>query len=334
MPKCYLCLEEVSQLFKCEECGKSYCSLHRDPSDHNCEIFKEESLHQPYQAAQPLIENDIQILQEAQFYVQGQDKEGNQSLGVIRGTTDGTYTWYRQERSIPENAFSPGSGINFKGILFPYKSEFIHLLVGCGLIYLLGLLAFYNIQLINSGYGWAIFVLAGFYTTAFLFHELGHRQVARHYKFQTKFRLLTLGMGLTIISLTIGIIFLNSEFPAPTFALPGAVVVLGLDKISRETGRCKAAGPTVNLIYGIILLIVSVFLPFYPLNFFIASAASINFMLGAFNMIPLGILDGQNILKWNKRVYLVLFTSLIGLLILNYLIIYVPNLRVLIWPPQ
>ncbi len=334
MPKCYLCLEEVPQLFKCEECGKSYCSLHQNPSDHNCEIFKEESLHQPYQSSQPLIEDNIQIGQEQHFYSHGQDYDSHQSVGVVRGTTDGTYTWYRQEKSIPENAFSPGSGINFKGILLPYKSEFVHLIIGCGLIYLLGLLAFYNVQLINFGYGWAIFMLAGFYTTAFLFHELGHRQVARHYKFQTKFRLLTFGMILTVISLTMGIMFLNMEFPAPTFALPGAVVVLGLDKISKETGRCKAAGPTVNLIYGSILLGISIFLPIYPLNFFIASAASINFMLGAFNMIPLGILDGQNILKWNKKVYFVLFTSLLALLILNYLMVYIPSLRGLIWPPQ
>ncbi|MFX1236817.1 MAG: hypothetical protein ACFE8P_03755 [Promethearchaeota archaeon] len=194
------------------------------------------------------------------------------------------------------------------------------------------MIAFYDEQLLNLDNGWSyLLMLAGFYTTAFLFHELGHRQVAKHYKFQTKFRLLTLGMGLTVISIALGLSFLDSSIPAPTFALPGAVVVLGLDKISKETGRCKAAGPSVNLVYGIILLVIALFLPIYPLNLFIASAASINFMLGAFNMIPLGILDGQNIFRWNKTVYFSLLISLITLLAITYIMVYVPNLQELLW---
>ena len=95
-------------------------------------------------------------------------------------------------------------------------------------------------------------------------------------------------------------------------ALPGAVVVLGLDKISRKTGLCKAAGPLVNLIYGSILLMISYLLltELYPLNYFIGYGAQFNFMLGLFNMIPVGILDGQNIWKWNKKVYISLIIPL------------------------
>ena len=93
-------------------------------------------------------------------------------------------------------------------------------------------------------------MLAGFYATAFLFHEFGHRQVAVHFNLQTKFRLLTFGMILTVFSIVFGIF---SLFPGgislPTLALPGAVVVLGLSKIDRTTGLCKAAGPTVNLVF-------------------------------------------------------------------------------------
>ncbi|MCJ7648397.1 MAG: hypothetical protein MUP85_07275, partial [Candidatus Lokiarchaeota archaeon] len=91
-------------------------------------------------------------------------------------------------------------------------------------------------------------MLSAFYVTAFLFHEFGHRQVALHFGLQTKFRLLTYGMLMTLISLG-------------RMALPGAVVVLGLDKISRKTGLCKAAGPLVNLVYGSMLLLISYILP-------------------------------------------------------------------------
>jgi Zn-dependent protease len=109
-------------------------------------------------------------------------------------------------------------------------------------------------------------------------------------------------------------------------ALPGAVVVLGLEKIDRKTGLCKAAGPLVNLVYGSILLIVSFLIPktLYPLNYFFGLAAYLNYMLGAFNMLPIGILDGQNIWKWSKKVYLGLMGSLGVLLVITIVIIYTP----------
>lgn len=160
-------------------------------------------------------------------------------------------------------------------------------------------------------YFWTLFVLAAFYLTSFLFHELGHRQVALHFGLQTKFRLLTYGLLMTLISLG-------------RMALPGAVVVLGLEKISRKTGLCKAAGPIVNLIYGSTILVISFLIPpiLYPLNYIFCIGAYLNFMLGTFNMIPFGILDGQNIWKWNKKVYLTLVSGLVALLIFTLLLQY------------
>ncbi|MEJ2279714.1 MAG: hypothetical protein P8Y70_18515 [Candidatus Lokiarchaeota archaeon] len=172
-------------------------------------------------------------------------------------------------------------------------------------------------------------MLSGFYTTAFLFHEFGHRQVAIHYGLQTKFRLLTFGMIITGMGLIMGIISLvSTNLTLPTIAIPGAVVVLGLDKIDRTTGLCKVAGPTINLIYGIILLIISLLIPkgLYPLNMFIGIAAALNFTLGAFNMLPIGILDGKAIFSWNKGVYISLFLSLVGLLIFTYINVYDINI--------
>ncbi|MFX1273980.1 MAG: hypothetical protein ACFFBP_02245 [Promethearchaeota archaeon] len=334
MPICYLCGEEFHQLSHCHECGHDYCNLHIDKDIHGCQLMKEEHTHQPYATPQPTYTNVMESRPQISNF-QPSPQQIVQTTGPIRGTTDGTYTWYRSEMSIPENAFSPDSGIDFSGILFPYKSEISHFLIGIAVIYIIGLITFYKRDLITRNLGWAIFMLAGFYTTAFLFHELGHRQVGTHFKFPTKFRLLTIGMVLTIISITMGLSFLLLDLgiPAPTFALPGAVVVLGLDKISKETGLCKAAGPTVNLVYGSILLFISLILPnwLYPLNYLIAAAASINYMLGLFNMIPIGILDGQNIFKWNKKVYFALASSLAALLVLTYIFIYVPNLVLIIW---
>jgi len=313
MPICYHCGTEVSELFHCTKCGQSYCSIHKDPIDHECNIVIE-SLNFTPQYAVPS--------QTTPPFTQ----QSGLTESITRGTTDGTYTWYRQEQAVPENAFDPDSGINFKGILLAHKSELLHFIIGCTLIFLIGLISFYN-QIIESGYIWALFMLAGFYMTAFLFHEFGHRQVAIHFGLQTKFRLLTFGMLITTLSLVMGFISLISSSSAfPMLALPGAVVVLGLDKINRKTGLCKAAGPIINLIYGSILLIISLLIPntLYPLNFFIGYASYFNFMLGAFNMLPIGILDGQNIWKWNKKVYLFLAGSLVLMLILSLLIVNTP----------
>ncbi|MHA1272598.1 MAG: hypothetical protein ACTSQP_10005 [Promethearchaeota archaeon] len=337
MPICYHCGENVDQLFYCEKCGQNYCIIHKEPENHDCNIVRESLMfnqmqdssptYVPVQHTSPTIQDQINQRQAVPPRYQNQYISTLSSHSEIRGTTDGSYTWYRQEHAIPENAFDPDSGIEFKGILLPHKSEFLHLLIGATLIFIIGLLGFYNERLIEMNLTWAIFMLAGFYTTAFLFHEFGHRQVAKHFGLQTKFRLLTFGMLLTLVSLisaSLSLIYSSTSIPA--LALPGAVVVLGLDKVDRKTGLCKVAGPLVNLIYGLILLIISFIIPrdLYPLNLFICIAAILNFTLGLFNMIPIGILDGKNIFMWNKQVYILLFAALLLLLIIGYANVYAP----------
>lgn len=342
MTSCYHCGDEIfGEPFFCSECGQQYCPLHKDPVNHDCNIIK--GAVNPYQQPTylsstptyvsiprqaPSLQERINRQQMAPGELEGESTLSHgYSSSQIRGTTDGSFTWHRQEKFVPENAFDPDSGIHFKGILLPHKSELMHLLIGAILIFCIGLISFYNQSLINQGLAWAIPMLAAFYTTAFLFHEFGHRQVAKHYKLQTKFRLLTFGMIITFVGLIGGIYsIMTGALSFPSLALPGAVVVLGLDKVERRTGLCKAAGPIVNLIYGITLLTVSFTIDksTYPLNMFIGLAAYINFMLGTFNMIPIGILDGQNILKWNKGLYIILMTTLLLCLIITLANVYAP----------
>ncbi len=344
MTKCYHCGEEIyGETFTCNQCGYNYCSLHSDAIIHDCEIVRtavnpyQQPVTPQYQAPSPTyvpVAHTTPTLQERVDHSQSirvDEEQSSLSRGLagseVRGTTDGSFTWHKQEMYVPENAFDPDSGIEFKGILLPHKSEFLHLLIGAILIYVIGLISFYNPQLIEMGYGWTIFLLAAFYMTAFLFHEFGHRQSAKLFGLQTKFRLLSFGMILTSFSLISGIISIaTNSISLPAIALPGAVVVLGLDKVDRRTGLCKAAGPMVNLVYGTILLIVSFMIPrdLYPLNMFIGLAAFLNFNLGLFNMLPIGILDGQNIFKWNKGVYILLAGSLIILFLITFANVYAP----------
>ncbi|MBY9006188.1 MAG: hypothetical protein KGD63_05475 [Candidatus Lokiarchaeota archaeon] len=327
MSNCYHCGNEFENLHYCNNCGQYYCYLHKEPLDHECNIVKETlgMINNQFSSSN----NPISDVSSPHRYPQQTSMPSNEIENSSEARSDGNFTWYRRESNIPENAFDSDSGIEFKGILLPYQSEFMHLLIGCVLIYIIGLINFYQpeqqAQLSAKGIGWIVFMLAGFYTTAFLFHELGHRQVAVHFGLQTKFRLLKFGMIITVFGLIMGISSLATNSQAlPSIALPGAVVVLGLDKIDRKTGLCKSAGPLVNLVYGSILLILSFFISNYPINFFIGQAASLNFMLGLFNLIPIGILDGENIFKWNKKVYFSLVISMVFLITINYICIYLP----------
>jgi len=311
MASCAHCGNDImGEPFFCSDCGQNYCSLHKEPIDHECNIVRENNSMQQLQTSTPSY-TQVSPTHHEQEYQQS-------PTGITRGSTDGTYTWFRQETQVPANAFDPDSGIKFKGILFSHLSELIHLVIASGLIFIIGFLIFFDTTLFARGYGWTTFMLAGIYMTAFLFHEFGHRQVAKHFKMQTKFRLLTFGMGLTVFSLVV--LLLN--IPFPSLALPGAVVVLGLEKVSKKTGLCKAAGPSVNLVYGVILFIIAFLIPssLYPLGYLFVLSAYLNFMLGAFNMLPIGILDGQNIWKWNKKVYIFLAASLGGMLIVTLIL--------------
>ncbi len=366
MPNCYHCGEGIiGEGYQCSECGQIYCPLHQNPINHDCNIVKESASLSPYQpvaqapqyttpsyVSTPRTDPSIQDQINYQQHPSAAYTDSASGPGV-RGTTDGSYTWYHQEKAIPPNAFDPESGIEFKGIFLAHKSEFFHFLIGASLIFILGLISFLP-QVLNfvplfdqlnefftpeqlallgvtwtsADLIWMLFLLAGFFMLAFLFHEFGHRQTARHFKLQTKFRLLTIGMYLTFFGLALGVTtLLTSGSPIIPPALPGAVVVLGLDKINKQTGWCKSAGPIVNLVFGTILLIISLMIPptLFPLNLFIGLAAALNFTLGTFNMIPLGILDGQNIWKWNKTMYFLLMISLITLLVITYSLFYLPS---------
>ncbi len=333
MPNCYHCGKEYEELNYCNNCGQYYCYLHKEQIDHECNIVKEagEMINNQFNSNNQTVPYFSSSQEDSTFEgVSHPSLSSNEAESLSGSRTDGSFVWYRRESNVPQNAFDPNSGIEFKGILLPYHSELTHLLIGCLLIYIIGLIGFYRPDqqavLNASGYGWIIFMLGGFYTTAFLFHELGHRQVAIHFGLQTKFRLLKFGMIITVFGLIMGVMSLVNRTQAlPSLALPGAVVVLGLDKIDRKTGLCKTAGPLINLIYGSIILIISFLVPIYPINLFLGLSASLNFMLGLFNLIPIGILDGENIFKWNKKVYFLLVISMLILIIINYLCIYLPT---------
>jgi|TARA_B100001996_G_scaffold60286_2_gene43067 Zn-dependent protease len=162
---------------------------------------------------------------------------------------------------------------------------------------------------------------------AFVLHEIGHKIIAKKYGCWAEFRAdpggLRFGLGLAAL---LGVVFMA----------PGAVMVAGI-VTRRQNGHIALAGPVVNLLLfiigiplgGLILGLTGADVAgatsyiaegginlkpmIYDLVFFWITA---NLILGAFNMLPFGPLDGAKIKDWNEGVWFAFFSLFIGLTLL------------------
>ncbi len=128
-----------------------------------------------------------------------------------------------------------------------------------------------------------------------ILHELGHRVMARRFGSQAHF---VANDQMLVISILLA-------FTGFLIAAPGAVWHRRLPK--RETGIIAAAGPVVNIVLAAFFLIG---LPLFNQldNIYLWSICyfgySINALLGVFNLIPLGPIDGAKILNWDLAVFI------------------------------
>ena len=142
----------------------------------------------------------------------------------------------------------------------------------------------------------------------FIFHELGHRFVARKYGYTATYSLWIPGLLLAIITSFFSIIF----------AAPGAVWIRSKEKTDVEEkeylkhlGKISITGPLVNVVLAIIFLLLSYFVIFANrfvvftpiLSVILIVGAHINGILAAFNLIPVGPFDGRKVFKWNKVIW-------------------------------
>lgn len=129
--------------------------------------------------------------------------------------------------------------------------------------------------------------------TAFVFHELGHKVTAQKFGCFAEFR----------ASFTMLMIAVLMSFTGIIFAAPGAVMISGyVNNITN--GKISAAGPITNIVLAAFFMLLSFFVPVNGvIGLIIKYGFLINTWLALFNMIPIGILDGAKILKWDKNVY-------------------------------
>ncbi|MDP6906075.1 MAG: site-2 protease family protein [Candidatus Thalassarchaeaceae archaeon] len=140
---------------------------------------------------------------------------------------------------------------------------------------------------------------------AFIIHELAHKFVARHYGCWAEFRADPNGLRTgVLIAFFIGFLFMA----------PGAVMVAG-NVTRKQNGIIALAGPLSNLVLWILALPVFIFLgDLGIIGQIIGLWLVANAILGAFNMLPFGPLDGRKIKEWSEPVfwsYLAIFITIV-----------------------
>lgn len=158
-----------------------------------------------------------------------------------------------------------------------------------------------------------IFSLLGIFS-AFFFHELSHKLMAQYYGLWSEFRMYPKALLISLIlSITTGF----------AFAAPGAVMFRGEPRVFEE-GKIAMAGPLANI------FLAGVFLPVFLYTYFqginpiaqgLGFICLINTIFAVFNVLPFGPLDGVNILKWNKFVWisLILLSSCLFLILIQFI---------------
>ncbi|MFB6107518.1 MAG: metalloprotease [Haloplanus sp.] len=133
----------------------------------------------------------------------------------------------------------------------------------------------------------------------FLLHELAHKVVAVRFGQVAEFRADYGMLFLAVMSALLGFVF----------AAPGAVHHRG-HLSDREHGLVALAGPATNFLLA--LLFVPVYLAGLlggsPLVSLLGGrGVAINLFLAAFNLLPIGSLDGRTVLDWSAVAFALAF---------------------------
>ncbi|OYT51236.1 MAG: metalloprotease [Desulfurococcales archaeon ex4484_204] len=141
--------------------------------------------------------------------------------------------------------------------------------------------------------------------TAFVFHELAHREVARRYGLVARYRAWYTGLA---IALALALITAKLWGLPIVLAAPGAVVIYayyGIPPPDVEF-RVSIAGPLTNLVIGLGLSIASKFLS-PPASYYTDFIGSVNIWLAFFNLLPIPPLDGFKVMRYSVSTWLAVF---------------------------
>ena len=177
-------------------------------------------------------------------------------------------------------------------------------------------LAFMSVQGIRGALAYPeLFIIGGVVylialAPAFLLHEIAHKVVARKYGCWAEFRASPSGLRFGVfIAAILGIVFMA----------PGAVMVAG-HTTRAQFGKIALAGPVTNVVLWLLGLIA--ILLGAAENPYVAVILKPwlwgNAVLGLFNMLPFGPLDGKKIRTWSIPVFWIWLIICVSLVWFNF----------------
>jgi Zn-dependent protease len=138
-------------------------------------------------------------------------------------------------------------------------------------------------------------------------HEMAHKFTARGYGCWAEFRRNDFGLAIGIFTALVGFGFI---------VLPGATYHKGY-LTDAQNGKVSAAGPFTNAVIGYLFLPLALLLGNVPIvGYILVYVVIVSALLGVFNMLPFGPLDGRKVWHWNPGIYLLLMVALIGLVVI------------------
>lgn len=135
-------------------------------------------------------------------------------------------------------------------------------------------------------------LLAVIMIISFILHEIAHKFTAQHFGIWAEFRLMLFGVLLTLLSII--------PFSFIKFLAPGAVMIASPTN-EEENGKISISGPIINLTLGVLFLILNFLVT--SLQYIFRVGLFLNGFIALFNLLPITILDGKKVFRWNKMIW-------------------------------
>ncbi len=203
-----------------------------------------------------------------------------------------SYSWAPSQPETGRVTTSPTELLHISVAFLVLTFDFVLIL------YVGGLITGFRFSAFGSGPLTALLTAAGLAFTAFVCHELAHKVSAQRNGYWAEFRWSPMGLAFSVFTAYLGFLF----------AAPGATVVGGMGDV-RQWGRTSLAGPLANLGFAGAFYASSVaaWWTGSGLFFWLLLLAYFNTFFAAFNLVPLGPLDGAKVLRWSSVTWAVAF---------------------------
>ena len=301
------CSKKEALPFRCKYCGKSFCTQHRLPENHNCE-----KLHLGKSPISKIQDKDKSMDKEKtedstqssddKITTYDFDDKDSESLYYTTNANGQIYSVKPSEQRVRDSSF-----FNRLGDAFTIGNEWINLLLGSLVVLLsFGFTAKYMSALPWAFVGYITIVILG----AYLITILPQKFLAQRFGYQSKYVLTRIGLLFSLITIISPIKYLS----------PGILIIPEIQYMSRKKAALTGIiGVVTNLSLSICFMFLGIFLSDFNIKRLFIAGSFITIQLAILDLLPFNFSPGKRLLDWKWPVYLVSIISAIAVLVVAIL---------------